>query len=183
MVSKYEFPEMFKLMGFTKGVEIGVAEGVFSEALCKGIPNLELYCVDYWTPYRGNRWGGSRDRNEHHFKAATERLAKYNTHIIKEMSMDAVKRFRNETLDFVYIDSNHAFDYVMQDLIEWTKKVRPGGIVCGDDYYKMEKGGVVEAVDAYTKYHGIEITLTEPYADKIQDRGSQEQANYYWIKT
>lgn len=185
--SKYEFPEMFRKLGFTKGAEIGVAEGVFSEALCKGIPDLELYCIDYWTPYRGNRWGGSRERNTHHLEAATERLAKYNTHIIRELSMDAVKRFKERELDFVYIDANHAFDYVMQDLIEWTKRVKIGGIVAGDDYYpfncgKQNYGGVIEAVNAYTKAHGIEFELTDPYTTKVKDRHCQEQANYYWMR-
>ena len=103
MNSKYELLDYFNKLGFKKGAEIGVAEGYFSEAMFKAIPDLELYCVDIWHPYRGNRWSGSRERNESHFKKATERLSKYNTHIIKEMSMDAVKHFKDGSLDFVFI--------------------------------------------------------------------------------
>ena len=71
---------------------------------------------------------------------------------------------------------------VMQDLIEWTKKVRPGGIVSGDDYYQFRKAGVIEAVDIYTKVHGIRFELTNPIPERIQDRGSQEQPSFYWTK-
>lgn len=96
--------------------------------------------------------------------------------------MEAVKRFKNGSLDFVYIDANHSFNYVMQDLTEWSKKVRVGGIVSGDDYYHFRKAGVIEAVNAYTKAHSIKFNLTDPYSDKIRDRGSQEQPCYYWVK-
>ena len=99
--------------------------------------------------------------------------------------MDAVKMFKDRSLDFVFIDANHAFDYVMQDLIEWTKKVRIGGIVSGDDYYPFKKGdqsfaGVVEAVDSYRKAHDIPVNFTKP--GEITDRGSKEQPCYYWTK-
>lgn len=180
--SKYDLINHFAKLGFTKGAEIGVAEGYFSEAMFKAIPNLELFCVDLWEVYKGNRWGGSQERNDHHFKASCERLEKYNSHIIRGKSMDVVKNCPDESLDFVYIDANHSFDYVMQDLIEWSKKVRKGGIVALDDYYAFKGAGVIEAVDAYCKAHGIVPNFTDPYTDKIQDRGSQEQANAWWVK-
>ncbi len=183
MKSKYDLIKYFGELGFTKGAEIGVAEGYFSEALFRAIPNLKLYCIDIWKPYRGNIWSGSVERNVHHVEVASKRLAKYNATIIREMSMDAVKRFKNDSLDFVYIDANHSFDYVMQDLIEWSKRVRAGGIVSGDDYYHFRKAGVIEAVDAYTKAHEIKFNLTDPYSDKVMDRGSREQPTYWWIKT
>ena len=180
--SKYDLIKYFGESGFKKGAEIGVAGGLFSETMCQSIPGLELWCIDIWHPYKGNRWSGSYERNEHHFKSATELLSKYNTHVMREMSMDAVKKFKRGSLDFVFIDSNHSYDYVMQDLIEWSKKVRIGGIVSGDDYCPMEKGGVVEAVDDYTKAHKIEFNLTDPLVNKIRDRGAWEQPCYWWVK-
>lgn len=187
MVSKYDLIKYFNELGFKKGAEIGVAGGVFSEAMCQAMPGLKLYCIDIWHPYKGNRWSGSRERNENHFKSATERLSKYNAEIMRMMSMDAIKWFKNDSLDFVFIDANHAFDYVMQDLIEWSKRVRIGGIVSGDDYYPFKKnhqnyGGVIEAVDVYTKVHGIKFNLTDPYSKQIRDRGADEQPVYWWIK-
>lgn len=183
MKSKYDLIKHFASLGFTRGAEIGVAEGHLSEAMFKAIPNLHLFCVDIWSPYPGNAWSGSKERNDSHYKKTVERLVNYNATILREMSMDAVKKFDDESLDFVYIDANHSFDYVIQDLIEWSKKVRRGGIVSGDDYYHFRKAGVIEAVDAYTKAHGIKFSLTDPYPDKIKDRGSQEQPSFWWVKT
>jgi predicted O-methyltransferase YrrM len=101
---------------------------------------------------------------------------------MRKMSMEAVEEFEKESLDFVFIDSNHSFDYVMEDLIEWSKRVRKGGIISGDDYFHFRKAGVIEAVDTYTRVHGIKFNLTDPYPDKIQDRGCQEQPVYWWVK-
>jgi len=182
MKSKFDLIKHFGDLGFTTGAEIGVAEGYFSEAMFKAIPNLKLYCIDVWQPYRGNQWSGSTARNEHHFEIAKNRLSNYNAEIIREMSMDAVKRFKDNSLDFVYIDANHSFDYVIEDLIEWSKKVRIGGIISGDDYYNFRKAGVVPAVNAYTYAHKIDFELTDPYSDKIKDREGFEQPSYYWTK-
>jgi len=183
MKSKYDLIKHFAELGFTVGAEIGVAEGYFSEAMFKAIPNLKLYCVDIWRPYRGNQWSGSTERNEHHFQVALARLSKYNAEIMREMSLDAVKKIKDGSLDFVYIDANHAFDYVIQDLIEWSKKVRVGGIVSGDDYYIFRKAGVVPAVNAYAYAHGINFEITDPYTDKIKDREGFEQPSFYWTKS
>lgn len=182
MKSKYDLLKHFGKLGFKVGAEVGVAQGSFSEAMFDVIPYLKLYCVDSWTPYKENRWSGSQERNEHHFQATTKRLFKYNAEIINNFSMDAVKKIPLESLDFVYIDACHAFDFVMQDLIEWSKRVKPGGIVSGDDYYHFKGAGVIKAVNAYCEAHGITPSFTDPYTDKIQDRGSQEQPSFYWRK-
>lgn len=180
--SKYDLFKYFAELGYKIGAEIGVAGGYLSEAMFKSIPNLHLYCIDFWQPYHGNPWSGSSGRNDNNYQEAKKRLTKYNATLIRDMSMNAVKRFENDSLDFVYIDSNHSFDYVMEDLIEWSKKVRSGGIVSGDDYYDFRKAGVIAAVDTYTKAHGIKLNLTDPKSEKIRDREGFEQPSYWWIK-
>jgi len=54
--------------------------------------------------------------------------------------MEAVEDFKDESLDFVYIDGHHGFRYVAEDLCEWTQKVKKGGIVSGHDYALNKKG-------------------------------------------
>src|SRR6266496_4362330 len=68
-----------------------------------------------------------------------------------------VKYFNDNSLDFVFIDGNHSYDYVLEDITEWTKKVKPGGIIAGHDYKldAINKYGVIEAVNKYVKDNHI----------------------------
>jgi hypothetical protein len=184
MVSKFDLLKHFAKLGYKTGAEIGVSQGYFSKAMFETIPNLKLYCVDAWKSYVGvRRWMPSNERANTYYEIAKKTLAPYpNATIVRKMSMDAVKDFADSSLDFVFIDANHGFDYVMEDLINWTKKVRVGGIVSGDDYYHFKKAGVVEAVDVYTKAHGIKFELTDPLTHHIIDRKAPEQPVFYWTK-
>lgn len=150
----------FASEGYKTGAEIGVADGRFSEVLCKSIPGLQLTCVDPWAPYPENpRYYGfsRRDGKRPNEELARERMAPFGAKMVKAMSMDAVRDVPAGSLDFVYIDGHHDFDFVMQDIIEWAKRVRRGGCVAGHDYYHFRGSGVIPAVDAYCKAHGIRI--------------------------
>lgn len=162
--------KLFFELGYKKGAEIGVAGGHYSLELCKFIPDLELMCVDPWEKYAENP--RSQNNQEEMYKLATESLAPYNATLVKAMSMDAVRNVPMKSLDFVYIDGHHGFDWVMQDLIEWSKRVRDGGMISGHDYYRFKYAGVVPAVDTYTHQHRI-------YEWFICD---EREASFFWAK-
>ena len=172
----------FAALGFTRGAEVGVADGRFSLVLCESIPGLELYCVDPWQKYSGNPRGGPQEQHDRNYALAWERLRPYpGAYLWRMTSMEAAQQFTwtrsdgrtwHDPLSFVYIDGNHCFDYVMRDLIEWSKIVRPGGIVAGHDYYDFAHAGVVAAVDAYTAAHGItEWHLTD-----------EREPSFWWVR-
>ena len=122
------------ILGARIGAEIGVCYGTYSETLCKNIPGLKLYGIEFGEPYRG--YGDMRAWSTFNkFKEESRiRLAPYDFSLVKKKSMDAVKDFEDNSLDFVYIDANHEYSFVFEDIIEWTKKVKSGGVVYGHDY-------------------------------------------------
>ena len=69
--------------------------------------------------------------------------------------MEALHDIKAQSLDFVFIDGDHSFDYVVQDIIYWSKKVKSGGIIACHDYYPFHDCGVMNAVNAYTHSHNI----------------------------
>lgn len=156
-INRNDLIKMFASFGFTKGAEIGVAEGCFSEFMCQTIPNLSLISVDCWKPYEDNMRSMvmGKEEADRRYNDAKKRLTPYGVKIINDFSVDASKQIKDESLDFVYIDAGHDFDNAMLDLIYWTKKVRNGGVIAGHDYYHFRWAGVVEAVNAYTYSHGI----------------------------
>ena len=54
--------------------------------------------------------------------------------IIKDDSLNAVHQFKNNSIDYIMIDGGHSYTEVTNDLKSWYKKVKPGGIISGDDY-------------------------------------------------
>jgi len=152
----------FAKLNFTKGVEVGVCHGKYSKILCEANPKLELKSIDpYIEVYQDPRTIRiGQKKQEELFREATELLKTYNCKIIRKTSLEAVIDFPYESLDFVYIDGSHEFDYVMCDIIEWGKRVRKGGIISGHDYNKTYTG-VVRAVNNYAYVHKIDtIYLT-----------------------
>ena len=178
--SRVELAKHFNRLGFKKGAEIGVASGDYSEILCQSIPDLKLFCIDSWEKYKDERRMQRAHQHATNYEFAKKRLAKYDTTVIKAFSMDAVKNFADGSLDFVYIDGNHAFDYVMEDIIEWSKKVRKGGIVSGHDYYHFRRSGIVEAVNTYTSVYGIELNLTDKRNPK--NGPDDQEPSFWWVK-
>jgi len=170
-----DLPAMFRSFGFTHGAEIGVEQGEFSETLCKNYPELVLYCVDPWKAYAGYRDHVYQDKLDRFYLATKERLFKYGCRLVREFSMDAVKNFDNETFDFVYIDGNHNFQNCTNDICEWTKKVKRGGIIAGHDYrtdkWKSETH-VADVVLGYT--HGYKINPWFLTQDKTK--------TFLWVK-
>jgi cephalosporin hydroxylase len=48
-------------------------------------------------------------------------------------SVSAAKLYNDNSLDFVFIDGAHDYDSVMADIQAWLPKVKPNGILAGDD--------------------------------------------------
>ncbi len=69
--------------------------------------------------------------------------------LIKGYSLDVVKNYEDESLDFVFIDGSHDYDDVKDDILAWLPKVKKTGIIGGHDYGKKDDNacGVQQAVD------------------------------------
>ncbi len=178
--SRDELPRMFLMNGFRTGAEVGVAGGHFSEKLCKAIPGLKLSCIDPWGTYGENRRGGKQAQHDNNYNLTQEKLKGYDATFIRKFSMDAVGEFADNSLDFVYLDGNHDFKFVLEDIVEWSKKVRVGGIVSGHDYYHFNNSGVIEAVDLYVKQNNLDLQLTEGGREN-KDRDDR-CPSFWWIK-
>jgi hypothetical protein len=160
--SRDELPVFFKEMCYNTGVEVGIWEGEYTEKFCK--LGMKMYGIDPWKA-RGRQ---SQKMQDDRCLRAIERLKPYDCEVIRKRSAQCVTDFADESLDFVYIDGDHSYRFVVEDIREWSKKVRKGGIVAGHDYActdpqinalpqryrKHEEVG--RAVDEYIEANGIE---------------------------
>ena len=159
---------LFAELGFSVGCEIGVRKGTNALHLFSTIPNLKMYLVDPYTEY--DSASTTEKKLQGYFKKAKKRLKKYDAVFMREYSMDAVRDIPELSLDFVHIDGNHDSDFVMQDLTEWSKRVRPGGIISGHDYRPEKQGEAKDAVDAYIRENKIECWFL------------CDVSTYFWVK-
>jgi hypothetical protein len=65
---------------------------------------------------------------------------------IRSTSVDAAKMYEDNSLDFVFIDAEHSYESVREDIDAWLPKVKKGGIIAGHDY-STAWPGVIQAVD------------------------------------
>jgi hypothetical protein len=159
--SRDDLPQFFVDMGFTTGAEIGVYKGEFSVKLAQA--GLKLFAVDPWKVYKDFDHEKGQKRLDFLYEHSKRALNPYpNATIIRKTSLEAIEDIPDESLDFVYIDANHEFRYIAEDLVEWTKKVRSGGVVSGHDYFFLKTGTgaqiwhVAHVLRAYLASYGIE---------------------------
>ena len=138
-IGRVGLADVFRELDYKIGVEVGVAAGWYSTKIMERNPQLLLYGIDPWISYEGYTDYKLKSTFKTLEEQAHARLDKYpNYKFVKEFSMDAVQQFEDNGLDFVYIDGNHASPFVDQDINEWYKKVKPGGILAGHDYTKTK---------------------------------------------
>lgn len=137
------------------GVEIGVNEGQLSFYLLQNTNIQHLYLIDTWQTWKG--WA-SQETLENRYKFCNEDLPKMfsgRVTTIRKASAESYKDVDND-LDFIFIDGNHNYDYVKQDLELWVPKVKSGGLVAGHDW-SHNYVGVIEAVIEYCQEHSNKV--------------------------
>jgi hypothetical protein len=116
--------------------EIGSYEGKSSELFamfCKTI-----YCVDVFID---SKYTEKFDIMMKNYKNIIK---------IKNLSVVASSDFPDDFFDCVYIDANHDYDSVKEDILHWKDKIKNNGFISGHDYY-FNAGGVSQAVNEIFK--------------------------------
>lgn len=83
-------------------------------------------------------------------RVAQENIKRHGVHeivkLVKGESTRVAEHFEDGSLDAVFLDGGHSYGAVYADVMAWLPKVKPGGILAGDDYHEGEFPGVVRAV-------------------------------------
>ena len=128
------------LIGNGKGVEIGVFKGEFSKHILNNWGGT-LYMIDVWRPL-GNEYEDASNHKEHidAYQQTMENIKGFEDRgiMIRASSEISANMFQDESLDFIFIDANHAYDFVVDDINLWFSKLKKGGIFSGHDYINMD---------------------------------------------
>jgi hypothetical protein len=152
---------LWRELGYRVGVEVGTEQGKFAEEICRDNPGVLLTCVDPYQAYDRYEQHQTQDKLDRFYGEAKARLAPHGVHIMRRPSVEAAALFEHESLDFVFIDANHAYEYVRDDIAAWAPVVRRGGMVAGHDYKpegqerKPLPFGVIQAVTEHVAAQAI----------------------------
>lgn len=134
--------------------EVGVFAGEATVQFMRSPKVKFVVCVDNWTGgYDENDWASNADMEVTRFAfnqrmwsvPATENSARYC--VFDGTSLQAATACQPASLDLVYLDANHSYESVHEDIEAWLPAVKPGGWGAGHDYNKAAFPGVVLAVD------------------------------------
>jgi len=183
-VNRLEMARTMAELGFRVGAEVGVAAGDHSKTLCENIPGLVLHCIDPWKQVDGYL-SFNDEKLEMWRKEAYSKLVGYDCKFFEETSMEAVKRFKNRSFDFVYIDGAHDFRHIAEDIYEWFPKVRSGGIIYGHDFINILGGKypchVKSVVEAYAISHEIPQWYLLTKSEVIKEKFSENIPSWMFI--
>ena len=153
-----------KLKGASNiGIELGVAQGVFSKRMMGSGKFQRFYGVDLY---------GTGQHNTQEY-CATLKYVGFDDprYCLLRMDFDsALNLFEDNYFDFIYVDGfAHTGEEGGKTLIDWIKKLKVGGVFAGDDYHS-DWPLVVWAVNDLARQLDVKISVTQGQEDSAYSK-------------
>ncbi len=153
------------------GIEIGVHLGLNARELFNRLRPKKLHLIDPWQELSGAEHAGTwyervtQEEMDGYYKAVQRsfqpQVSRGLVEIHRKMSWDALPAFEDNSVDWIYVDGDHSYKAVKRDLEMSYAKVKPGGMIAGDDY-KLGAwwgDGIVRAVHELLITHPVKLKL------------------------
>jgi len=137
-------------------LEIGTLKGENTKSMFKKLNISKIYLIDPYIIYNGlDRVYAYRSCK----KEAIRRLNKFSDKInwIFKLSSEAIEDIK-EKVDFIYIDGNHDYSFVKEDLENYWEILNMGGIMSGHD---IQCEDVSRAVLEFARKKNLQVLFGE----------------------
>ena len=116
-----------------KCAEVGVWRGDLSKKILEKKPS-ELFLIDPWIHQEAKwvKWAKGEKAKEAYIHVKSLFETNDTVKIFKKKSLEFEQKINY--FDWVYIDADHSYESVKNDLRHWFPQVKKGGFLCGDDY-------------------------------------------------
>lgn len=145
--------------------EIGVFCGDFSKSILGRSFPKKLHLIDCWAYAKEREWPDAEYQEKNtpeNWDSAYNTILRIFTSEIKQKqvqvhrgySFEVLNQFPDSYFDWIYLDAEHSYSSVKRDLELSASKVKPEGLICGDDYIEGNpvdgfEYGVIEAVNEF----------------------------------
>jgi predicted O-methyltransferase YrrM len=153
------------------GVEIGVFKGDFSSSILEVLTPKKLFLIDPWQNMDDPKFAKSlfgKDSVNDMAQIMSDVAARFKDEIsagrvvmMQGKSEERLAEIKDASVDFVYIDGDHSYEGVKQDLELAFPKVKPGGFLALDDY-NIEgwwKDGINRAAHEFLGAHASALEI------------------------
>lgn len=154
------------------GAEVGVFTGMFSEKILTIVQPKQLFLVDWWEAQGEyfSDWGKYTDfgrlKTADAKDAVRFRVERYgnpdDVQIVECESINWLQSQCDASLDWVYLDTDHRYAQTFAELQAVVAKLKPGGIIVGDDWYSDYghiHAGVMLAVNDFIRASDFDILV------------------------
>lgn len=126
--------------------------------LAQKFPNTQFIGIDLWQHFPTNRINRLPLNEQKEWDNLYALLVKQseefnNLTLIRGYSSNESKSFQDGSVDFVFIDANHDYQFVKDDILAWLPKISKNGLIGGHDY-SLGWLGVIKAV---TEIFGTDV--------------------------
>lgn len=144
------------------GIELGVAAGGLAARLVGSGKFAHYFGVDAYGDLHNIR----------EYKKALQAVGLTSECRLLRMTFDqALDLFPNDYFDFIYVDGYaHTGEEGGRTLRDWFPKLKPGGIMAGDDYALETWPLVVWAVNDFVAQLGVGLNVTDEVTDEAYAR-------------
>lgn len=168
ITKRNELTTLIDALNLKTGVEVGVHKGNFSEHLLGNSKLNRLYSVDAWSEDEALTQSARKkceridNKMDACYQETIDRLKRFGERsiVIKDLSVNAAKKFENNSLDFIYLDASHRFTGFTLDIVYWWDKLKWGGILSGHDYWRRYRYEVAYVVNGFCMEHKQLFYLT-----------------------
>ena len=177
-----------------KIVEVGSWKGMTTSVLAKTVKdyNGSVYAIDHW---KGQQFAPHHIRQTEKvdvltvFRDNMQILGLDNVYPFVSPSLKAVDLFKDDSLDMIFIDADHIYEFVKKDIQLWYPKVKKGGILCGHDceLKYTDAGSYISVIDEHLTdiaipgvcHPGVTKALFDVFGDKYQQI---PDSSIWWVE-
>lgn len=120
-----------------EAAEVGCMYGGYAQQVLHKWKGYRYWMIDPWERQPASIYKERTDDTDYEscYRQCQE-LAERDKRVrlIRKLSVDAARDIENNTLDMVFIDGNHCYQAVLEDIDAWWPKLKKGGVMGFDDY-------------------------------------------------
>jgi cephalosporin hydroxylase len=125
-------------------IEIGARYGESSKVILNSLKVNKYIIIDPYTSYDEYNNDGfnkiiSDDNDDNIFNKTKNELEYLHNNMVfyRTFSTDTntINAIEDNSIDLIFIDGNHTYKYVLDDLENYYPKLNKNGIICGDDFF------------------------------------------------